>query len=69
MAVGGEKLSYRCGDLIQDEQGGQYYFNAKDYTHGKQKPIVDQRVRFTLVDKLDRKKNEVKKNAVDISII
>lgn len=55
--------------FIQDEQGGQYYFNAKDYTHGKQKPIVDQRVRFTLVDKLDRKKNEVKKNAVDISII
>ena len=45
--------------FIQDEQGG----------HGKQKPIVDQRVRFTLVDKLDRKKNEVKKNAVDISII
>ena len=55
--------------FIQDEQGGQYYFNAKDYTHGKQKPIVDQRVRFTLVDKLDRKKNEVKMNAVDISII
>ena len=55
--------------FIAADNGSSYYFNARDL-HGKnRRPSVGMKVRFTLVDKLDKSKGIVKPNAVEITII
>ena len=55
--------------FIRADNGEEYYFNVRDIL-GKCNSInVGQRVKFTLMDKLDKKKNEIKKNAVEIVFI
>lgn len=58
----------KSGFIIADN-GSSYYFNARDM-HGKtREPGVGMKVRFTLVDKLDKSKGVVKPNAVEISLL
>lgn len=55
--------------LILAEDGQLYYFNTRDI-HGKNHNVKKgMKMRFTLVDRLDKSKGIVKKNAVEISII
>lgn len=61
-------LGEGASGFIAADDGGSYYFNAKDMrTHGGAE--IGRRVRFILVDRLDKSKGVVKKNAVEIEEI
>lgn len=53
--------------IIRGDNGESYYFDARDFTRKNAVPAVGMKVRFTLVDRLDKKKGVVKPNAVEIS--
>ncbi len=55
--------------FIISEDGKSYYFNARDLQDRKCIPEIGMRVQFTLVDKLDKSKGIVKKNAVEITVL
>ncbi len=55
--------------FIEADDGKNYYFNARDFQRRNTIPQEGMRVKFTLVDKLDKSKGVVKPNATDISII
>ena len=55
--------------FITDEQGKSYYFNSRDFERGRKHPEEGVKVRFSVIDKLDRSKGVVKPNAVNISIV
>ena len=55
--------------FIEDTLGNSYYFNIRDFVKKINSLTIGLRVRFTLAERMDKKKNEIKKNAVEISII
>lgn len=55
--------------FIKDDKGNSYYFNGKDVVSGKKKLVVGAKVKYTLVDRLDKSKNVVKPSAVNITVL
>lgn len=55
--------------FIAADNGSSYYFNARDLHSRSREPRVGMKVRFTLMDKLDRSKGVVKPNAVEITVL
>ena len=55
--------------FITDENGKSYYFNSRDLKGNRGIAEEGLKVRFTLVDRLDRSKGVIKPNAVQITII
>lgn len=62
-------LSNGNSGFIHDNNGNNYYFSVRDFVKKVHDVREGDKVRYTLVDRLDRKKNEVKPNAVEISFI
>ena len=54
--------------FIRTDDNESYYFNFKDAKCNKQLLVPGNRMKFVLMDRMDRKKNTVKKNAVDIRL-
>ena len=54
--------------FITDGQGKGYYFNSRDFENGRKHPEEGMKVRFSIVDKLDKSKGVVKPNAVNITL-
>ena len=55
--------------FIAADNGQSYYFNARDIRGRQHEPYAGMKVRFTLVDKLDKSKGVVKPNAVEITVL
>lgn len=55
--------------FIRDERGNSFYFNVHDFTRRVNELQEGMSVRFALEERLDKSKNEMKLNAVQISII
>lgn len=55
--------------FIKASDGNSYYFNARDIQGKDRKPQIGTKVRFVLVDKLDKSKGVVKPNAVEITVL
>ena len=55
--------------FIFADNGGSYYFNVRDFRSKKHKIYLNMRVRFTLEERLDKSKNEMKLNAVEINAL
>lgn len=62
-------LTERKSGFIESDDGKSYYFNARDFQKKNIIPHEGMRVRFTIVDRLDKSKGIVKPNAVEISNI
>ena len=55
--------------FISDGVGKSYYFNVRDFTRKVYDLAEGARVRYALAERLDKSKNEVKLNAVQISFV
>ena len=55
--------------FIRDDTGKSYYFNIRDFTRRVSELQEGERVRYALTERLDKSKNEMKLNAVQISFI
>lgn len=55
--------------FISAEDGNRYYFRMKDVERGRSKLIEGSSVKFTLMDKMNVKRNIMEKNAVTISLV
>ena len=55
--------------FISDNSGKSYYFNVRDFTKKVYELNEGIKVRYALAERLDRAKNEVKLNAVQISFV
>lgn len=55
--------------FIEADNGGSYYFNARDMKGRTREPRDGMRVRFTLTEKMDKSKGIVKQNAVEITVL
>ena len=55
--------------FIEAEDGKSYYFNSRDIRNLKSIPEIGMKARFTLMDKLDKRKGVIKPNAVQILIL
>lgn len=58
----------KSGFIVADD-GNSYYFNARDLQGKNRTPQRGMKVKFTLIDKLDKSKGVVKKNAVEITML
>ncbi len=58
----------RSGFLTADN-GEDYYYSIRDFRRKRVNPEQGMKVRFTLEERLDRRKNEMKATAVDITIL
>ena len=65
----GRLLAEGKSGFIEADDGKSYYFNARDFQIKNIAPKEGMRVRFTIVDRLDKSKGIVKQNAVEISSI
>ncbi len=54
---------------IAADNGGSYYFNARDFLKKGCTPQIGMKVKFTLIKKLDKSKGVVKENAVEITVL
>ena len=55
----------KTGYILADN-GGSYYFSVRDFRGKRDEIRTDMRVRFTIEERLDKRKNEIKLNAADI---
>lgn len=55
--------------FIRSDNGSSYYFNVRDFTKRVNELQEGARVRYTLEERLDKSKNIMKPNAVQISFI
>lgn len=56
--------------FVKDQNGKSYYFNVRDFDKRDARSVVEGlNVRFALIERLDKKKNEMKLNAISISIV
>lgn len=56
--------------FVKDNDGNSYYFNIRDFDKRDFRSVEEgKRVRFTLTERLDKKKNVMKLNAISISIV
>ncbi len=55
--------------FIRAENGQSYYFSARDIRGRRDALASGARVRFALEERLNRKKNQLEKNAVDITLL
>ena len=58
----------KSGFILAD-CGRSYYFNVRDFRNKKHEIYIHMRVQFTLEERLDKSKNEMKLNAVEISAL
>ncbi len=56
--------------FVRDNDGNSYYFNVRDFDKRDFRNVEEGiRVRFSLTKRLDKKKNEMKYNAITLSIV
>jgi len=55
--------------FIRADNGSEYYFSARDLHGRHREPQVGMRVRFSLMDRIDKRKGIIKPNAVDITVM
>lgn len=60
-----------AGFVTEDSSGSDYYFSMNEFVNRRQRDDVYEgaRIRFVLEERMDRKKGEMKLNAVEISLI
>lgn len=61
-------LSNRNSGFIRGDDGGEYYFNIRDFTH-RVKLSLGMRVRFQAEERMDHKRQRLRKNAVELTVI
>ena len=63
-------LSNGKSGFVKDQNGKSYYFNVRDFDKRDARSVVEGlKVRFALTERLDKKKNEMKLNAISISVV
>ena len=61
-------LSNHNSGFIRGDDGGEYYFNIRDFTH-RVKLSLGMRVRFQAEERMDHKRQRLRKNAVELTVI